>query len=286
MDLRCPHCQSYSVKLAGDELKCGDCGEAISLSELECSEGHKAPVSSISEIIYLTPTSIMLRDVSELIAHATDQRFNADEEYFCIQGNRLLVSFAANQVIYELSEIPEFAKLVGRKVSEDNGAHIKTALADFREKCKNPSIEKCANCVDKPRMKKCYLRLFGLLDGSFTPKPHQGHEYGDYNKLITIDGKQEQLVVAIKKSNSDDKEITLRDAQGKDIYSQVARYRADSTVNVIAVCVPRRLDAGFKALLRDDALHKNKKLLFIDGDNLVRLINGVILARKITLDEI
>jgi len=78
----------------------------------------------------------------------------------------------------------------------------------------------------------------------------------------------------------------LRDDVGSDLYSQVGSYLHDGRIDVIGICLPRKLEEGFAAMLKKDAQDKNKKLLIIDDDDLVQITYSVMQNKSIQLAAI
>lgn len=160
-------------------------------------------------------------------------------------------------------------------------------LGQFREKCNDSSKENCAGCVAKRVSPQCFMRLLALFDPSYHPSPHHGHEFGDYHRMVTLDGLPNvQLLTAMKSSQPAKTTVKLRHDLGKDIYSQVATYRKDATVGLVGILVPRRLEAGFKALLRTDAEQSNKKLVFFEEGEVVRIVHSVLKRRDLSFDDL
>ena len=134
------------------------------------------------------------------------------------------------------------------------------------------------------------MRLFGLFDPNYEPRPHQGHEFGDYSTLVNIENQQKTLVIAmksnIKRKKRAKKKVSLRDDVGSDLYSQVGAYLHDGSMDIIGICLPKKLEEGFAAMLKKDAQDKNKKLLIIDDDDLVQIVYSTMQNKGMQLDEI
>jgi len=89
----------------------------------------------------------------------------------------------------------------------------------------------------------------------------------------------------MKSSNKSGK-VKLRDSVGQDLHSQVAGYLHNGAVDVVGICLPRKLEEGFEAMLVRDARDKKKRLVLIDDDDLVQVTYSVMKKHKIAIDDI
>lgn len=288
--IHCSSCQSIITKVQNGQLICSNpsCHQEVPLHQVLCSEGHLNTVQSVSDLLHLFPEGNLMKDVIDLIGE-TGQYFNEDEESFYIRGDRLIFLHAVDgKTVYKIDDFNELAEFLPTSVPEADRNKIFSVLGQFKESYKCPcNIENCADCVENRRHEKCYLRLFGLFDPSFIPAPHHGFEYGDYNRSVILNGAQKQLVVAIKPAKPQKKSLTLRETKlGQDICSQLTQYRHDGTIDIIGICVPRKFSPSFRAALKTDAQRSGKKIIFIEEDDLVRIVYGTMLRRGISLDEI
>lgn len=289
-EVRCTNtaCQSLSVKIINNQLVCSDCRSTLNIEQIECSEGHTNIINSPADVVHVIPKYSLLDPISRLLSTSSNLTFNPDEEFFYIRGNRLFFCCSNNiKHVYLLEEVPEFARLLTNDVPPDQVTTIRNSLKNFKEKCGRPSIVNCGNCVEQRISNSCYLRLFGLFDPQYQLTPHQGHEYGDYSKLVTLEnGQQKQMVLLMKKANPSCKPISIRNGIGRDIYSQVALYLNDSSVDVIGICVPGSLAQDFKAFLKLQGRWSGKKFMFLSADELIRIIYNTLVSKNITLAEI
>ena len=276
-------CDSRDFVIQGDHVQCGSCSSLIQ-RRVQCLEGHNIAVNLISDCIELLSLSRLNDVVKKIMKEAADIIFNSSEESFSIRSNRLYYRTGLTKTIYKLQEIPDYQSLL-HDVPTGEDSNIRKAFVRFKERCPQMSNDNCSQCITNDVSNKCYLRLFGLFDPNYGPRPHQGHEFGDYSAYVNLDGTQQTLVVAMKSDKKKTK-VTLRDSVGRDLYSQVGGYFHDGRIDVVGVCLPRKLEEGFEAMLVRDARDKNKKLVVIDDDDLVQIAYSVMQNRNMQLDKI
>lgn len=285
-DVQCT-CGETDLSLDGDELVCSSCRSVIPADDLHCVEGHNTWSPSLESMTYTLPLSNLTKWVGELVTAATGKHTNNDEEDFYVRGTYLHYSNPDHRVVYDVDEIPELASLLEDTVPEDCEIQIKNAIPGFREKFPCASEVLCPTCITVRQNPHCYIRLFGLLDREFTPRPHQGHEFGDYARRVTLDGVPDrQLVITMKSGKPSGRAVTQRSHLGRDIYSQVDTYFHDARVDIVGICVPQRLDDGFKAVLRTNARLNNKKLIFLDASSIYRIVYSVMKKHALALSEV
>lgn len=282
-------CECGSIDFAVDpgHMRCEKCNTVD--PKISCFDGHRNSITKVEECIELLPLKKLNDLVSQILEEETDARFDPLQESFSVRNNRLFYRQDAGKTVYRLGEIPEF-KLALVDVPEAEFSPIKKAVATFAEKCPEAGTVNCANCIERNIGKKCYLRLFGLFDPNYEPRPHHGHEFGDYSTHITIDNRQKTTVIAMKalskRERKGNRKVTLRSELGSDLYSQVGGYLHDGRIDVVGVCLPRKLDEGFAASLKKDVQDKNKQLLIIDDDDLVQIAYSAMKRRNMELSEI
>jgi hypothetical protein len=275
-------CGSIDFLIEAGHIKCQACNAVV--SKVSCFDGHKNNISRTEECIEILPLSRLNDLIAKIFAEATDFNFVISRENFSIRNNRLFYKQDASNTIYRLNEIQHF-KQVLTNVPEQEIPIIRRAISQFRERCPSMSNENCSKCISGTDRKKCFLRLFGLYDSHYNPRPHQGHEFGDYSTVINIDNQQKTIVIAMK-SDSKKSKVRLRDPVGQDLYSQIGGYLHDGRIDMVGICLPRKLEEGFEAMLKKDAQDKNKKLLIVDDDDLVQITYSVMRNKNMQLDAI
>jgi hypothetical protein len=284
--IRCASCQGETITVEGTAIVCSSCKQPVDRERVECWQGHRCSVALLSDLVRLVPLSNLQQSVGELVAMCTGAPYNAAESYFHVSGQRLVFGESRSKTVRLLDEIPELEALLPVEVPERDREEILTALGQFKEKYGCMNTENCAGCVAQRRHEKCLLRLLGLFDPDYTPRPHQGDEYGDYSRMVTLDGAQRQLCVAMKTGKPSGREIRSRQPVGRDIATQVTGYRQDASMDIIGICVPQKLEDGFMSSLRLDAQRAGKSLVFIGPDGLVRIVYGAMQRHGIGLEDI
>ncbi len=280
----CGDIDNFSIK--DGHIKCKTCDNPI--LKILCFDGHKNHISQMKDCIELLPLSRLNDLIVNIFKETTELSFIGSQESFSIKNDRLFYRHDASKTVYRINEIPQYKQglLV---VPEKEISVIKKAINDFKEKCGKMSTDNCAQCIQNDIGTKCYLRLFGLFDSAYEPRPHQGHEFGDYSNLVNIENQQKTIAIAMKSNTKRTrklKKVKLRDAIGSDIYSQVGSYLHDGRIDVIGVCVPKKLEDGFAAMLKKDTQDKNKKLLIIDDDDLVQIAYSAMRKNNLSIEEI
>ena len=133
----------------------------------------------------------------------------------------------------------------------------------------------------------CLPKAFYTILPGFRPQPHKGLEYGDVAAPVKTAYCSYEMKGIIKKnsmnSTRNPKPITelmstyllSTSKEGEEIIRQfVEQGLIDSRVDLIAVIVPQFIDASFKGTLRFLAKLGNKKVMFIELDDITRLIEG------------
>lgn len=281
----CASCQATNFEFGEREIRCAACATTVDERRVVCAEGHTTSAPELSNLITLTPLSNLLEPVSQLVAACSEYSFDPAREFFRVKGTTLYFSTPERSSLYTLSDLEDVSALL---VGAPNMSRpdIGQALGDFKEKWDCMSTENCGTCVDDAHHTRCYLRLFGLFDPEYTPRPHQGHEYGDYSRTVSIRGRSKQLVVAMKSSTVSNRRITRNSALGREIHSQVAGYFNDPTVDIVAISVPRKLEEGFAAEVRLMATRVAKAILFIHADELERIVASVMARRGLRLEDV
>ena len=104
----------------------------------------------------------------------------------------------------------------------------------------------------------CLPKVFYGILPSYRPQPHKGGEFGDVSGQIQVGNSYYQMIGIIKK-NSENK-------SGR-------RSRERTTeVHAIAVIAPQYFDHGLKGTLKMLARLAGKKVLFIELDEICKLI--------------
>ena len=280
---KCGDIDEFSV--ADGKITCKRCGTLC--SDVLCFDGHKNHILKMEDCIEILPLSKLNDLIVKIFKEDSDLNFIASQESFSIKNGRLFYRKGTSKTVYRISDIPKYKqKLLA--VPEQEVPVIKKAIKKFKEKCDNSNTDNCAQCIQNDVGTRCYLRLFGLFDSDYTPRPHHGHEFGDFSTFVNIENQQKTMVIAMKSNPKQKglKEIKLRDKAGQDIYTQVGGYLHDGKIEVVGISVPKKLEESFAAMLKKDAQDKNKKLVVIDDDDLVQIAYSAMQKRNLLIEEI
>jgi hypothetical protein len=287
MDAHCKTCGDLILAQKDLRLTCQSCAVEIGLSDLQCPDGHQVNTASLQNILEILPTQKLRTFIGRIVAGSSKYRLSYSEDLFVIRDQLFIYTGSGGRIEYTLDEIPELSALISNTLDEADLESAKNLLAIYKEKCSKSSTENCAKCVSHRVGEKCYLRLFGLWDSEYSPTPHHGDEYGDYRRTVTIDGvHQKQLVVLMKSGKPSASEVRLRSDMGRDIQSQFAGYLRNTSVDIIGIAVPKKLDRQFLSFMRQDARLHNKKLLLLDQDGLSRIVASVLKLQGIRPDDL
>ena len=200
-ELQCASCHEDKFNISEGKLACRLCKALVQPDNVQCAAGHTVVMPHLANLVNLIPEDILLDRVAKLLSETDSQTFNVKKEFFRISGSTLFYGRPNEHIIYTIQEIPEFQALLAEPAKDDELQPILARLSKFKEKCDTPTNEKCATCLHDNHGTGCYIRLFGLFDPEYTPKPHQGHEFGDYARNITVESGSCELVVEMKSRN-------------------------------------------------------------------------------------
>lgn len=272
---RCPNC-GLDLKLTADEKLYCSCGAPL---QLQCSEGH----SHCKIENWFIPTSRMCSMINQNIKKIYKQE--SLDLIMCIIGDTLHISHIseANTGGTELyfDEIEYFSKL---PTPTETACNIAVKMG---EKCgETCSNEKICKCVTDSSM-ACLPKAFYTIIPGFRPQPHNGLEYGDVSGEIRTANASYEMVGIIKKNSKNSKKhpkpiqelitthLLSTSREGQEIIRQfVEQGLNDGRAEVIAVIAPQYFDNSFKGTLRLLAKIAGKKVLFVELDEVARLLLG------------
>ena len=283
----CEECGSYEIPYCascGKLLECDDsgwlhcsCGAPF---QVQCFEGHR----SCRVDNWYIPTSKMYTMLKQNICAA----FKQDKPDFamCIMGDILHIvqpyKVKAEGVEIYFNEIENFSSLPSSpSVSTQKYSVCLGEKCDGT--CSNAKINKCTTDCSMA----CLVKAFYTILPGFRPQPHKGTEYGDVAAQVIAGSHTYEMKGIIKKntmhSTRSPKPIDVlmnthllsTSKAGEEIIRQfVEQGLIDNRVDLIAVIAPQYFDNSFKGTLRFLAKLCNKKVLFIELDNVARLIEG------------
>ena len=91
--------------------------------------------------------------------------------------------------------------------------------------------------------------------------------------LVTYSGKNLTFLGAAKSVNSRTPKITKSSAIGREIIQQVIDAFNDNRAEIVGVVYPDMIDDQLKYLLFHEAKVHNKKLIILDNDFMIRLLD-------------
>ena len=283
----CEQCGSYEIPY------CAECGKPMECDEngrlhcscgapfhVQCFEGHRA---CRVENWYI-PTSRMYTMINQNI-HAAFKQDTADL-VMCIMGSALYIAqpciVRTEGVEVFFNQIDCFSCLPA--TAKENTKKYAVYLG---EKCDGTcSNAKIGRCIADSSM-ACLPKAFYTLLPGFRPQPHKGLEYGDVAAQINVGSCAYEMKGIIKKNTmnsgrtSKSVDVLLNthllstSKAGEEIIRQfVEQGLVDNRVDLIAVIAPQYFDNSFKGTLRFLAKLGGKKVMFIELDDVARLIEG------------
>lgn len=282
----CNECDSYEIPY------CANCGEELTFNRkgmLECS--CDAPLSiTCSEqhnSCEIKPWYIPHGRLVEMInKNILNVYKNHDLNYIlCVMGDDLYIVRQNNEtdsmVEIHFSDVSCFKSDLLPDVS------IRPFAVRMKEKCEGIcSAQKIDECVNNADM-SCLPKLFYGILPAYRPQPHKGGEFGDVSGQIFVDGKYYQMIGIIKKNSENksgkgrtrtvdeltQKKLLTTSNEGEEIIRQfVEQGMVDSRVEVIAVIAPQYFDHSLKGTLRMLAKLSGKKIIFVELDEVCKLI--------------
>lgn len=198
-----------------------------------------------------------------------------NNEYFTLTSGSLTILKSPNYEKLKASDIQDFAPIVNRKLTHSSDV-LQSSLKQLKEKCSHPTNDECSQCKNKPICDindvQCILKLFEDFEG-YTPQPHQGHEFGDVSMLVTYNGNNLTFLGAAKSVNLRTPKTTKASALGREIIQQVIDAFNDNRAEIVGVIYPDMIDDQLKYLLFHEAKVHNKKLVILDKEFMLRLLD-------------
>ena len=283
----CEQCDGYENPI------CSECGQELLATQdgmvycrcgapvkLKCSEGH----SSCNIINWYLPTNIMKIMIERNISRAFKQ--NKYEYIMCAIGDTLHIvpacysDFDGVEVFFD--EVSCFATLPQSPKNSYREYAVK-----LNEKCNGTcSYKKISSCVHDTSM-HCLPKAFHSVIPKFRLQPHKGMEYGDFSGEIETTGAHYEMKGIIKKNSKNSAHskkktdeliatsLLSTSKEGEEIIRQfVEQGMADTRAQLIAIVAPQYIDNSLKGTLRFLARCSNKKVLFVELDEMARLLEG------------
>ena len=198
-----------------------------------------------------------------------------------ISVKKWFAQYVHSDVISMFGEIDDSEKIT------KNVFALLHSMSHLGEKCDGTcSNAKIGRCIADSSM-ACLPKAFYTLLPGFRPQPHKGLEYGDVAAQINVGSCAYEMKGIIKKNTmnsgrtSKSVDVLLNthllstSKAGEEIIRQfVEQGLVDNRVDLIAVIAPQYFDNSFKGTLRFLAKLGGKKVMFIELDDVARLIEG------------
>lgn len=271
-----PHCEACSKPLKYSktgQLYC-DCGAPLKIT---CPEGHLCRVD-----YWYIPTSKFISMIERNIFQAFK---DIDAKYFmCIMDNQVHIVHTQSSE-YDGVEIAFSDISCFKNCPTTVNAATKHIAVRLNEKCENSCTKaKIEKCINDGSM-VCLPKLFYSILPGYRPQPHKGGEYGDISGEVSVGATHYEMKGIIKKNTKNSGRTTKTGEQlveeyllsttkeGEEIIRQfVEQGMVDSRCQLIAVIAPQYFDHDFKGTLRYLARLSNKKVVFIELDEVCKII--------------
>lgn len=283
----CEQCGSHEIPY------CGACGKPMQCTEdgrlwcscgapfqIQCFEGHR----SCRIDNWYIPTTKMYTMLKQNI-HAAFKHDTPDL-VMCIMGGDVHIaqpcSVDTDGVEIHFDDITCFSSLPPESRNEAREFAVRMG-EKCNGTCTKAKIDRCLSDGNYACLPKAF---YSILPG-FRPQPHTGYEYGDVSAEICTASRAYEMKGIIKKNSMNSARSNRTISQliethllstsppGEEIIRQfVEQGLADKRATLIAVIVPQYFDNSFKGTLRFLAKLGGKKVLFIELDDVARLIDG------------
>lgn len=280
-------CSDFSItKKSPAKIICGNCGETQQGTfSFNCESGHLNTVSDINEIIELISTDEFTEKIESTIKLYFPKVSFEKNEYFSISSFGLELHKSPDYEKLKPSDIVDFKPIVNRTILKPID-ELTSIYKRLKEKCPHPTNEKCAKCkaqlFSSSKDIGCILKLFEGFEG-YTPQPHQGHEFGDVSMLVNLRGRNMTFLGAAKSipEGAKNKKITKSSDLGREIIQQVIDAFHDARAEIIGVIYPDIIDDQLKYLLYHQAKLNNKRLVILDADFMIKLLDKYLVDHNI-----
>lgn len=263
------------------KIVCKDCGKMQEGPFMfDCEIGHTNTIDNISNVISLVATDDFVDKLSNTIKLYYKDFSLEKGEYFVLSNGALTLRSSPNYEKLKPSDIEEFAPIVNRKLEHSLDV-LQSKMKDLKEKCLYPTNIQCSQCKYNQlcdiKDLKCLMKLFEDFEG-YTPQPHQGHEFGDISMLLSLNGKNVTFLGVAKSGIS---KITKSSKTGREIIQQVIDAFNTAQSELIGVIYTGLIDDQLKYLLFHEAKVHNKKIVILDEDFMLHLLDKYLTDRKL-----
>lgn len=284
--VKCGFSDFSITKKSPAKIICSYCGETQQGTfSFNCESGHVTNATDINDVIELISTDEFTEKIGSTIKLYFPEVCFEKNEYFSISSSGIELHKSPDYEKLKPSDITDFQPIVNRVILKPVD-ELTGFYKSLREKCLYPTNEKCAKCKEQPCSSTkdigCILKLFECFEG-YIPQPHQGHEFGDVSMLVNLRGRNMTFLGAAKSipEGAKSKKITKSSNLGREIIQQVLDAFHDSRAEIIGVIYPDIIDDQLKYLLYHQAKLNNKRLVILDADFMLKLLDKYLTDHKI-----
>lgn len=305
LDFHCPTCSSSSIKCAncngevdyaGNKfaLKCKKCGKVIENlnEEILCTGGHKIRGTLADYTIAILSKSGKDK-LNDLFKEFEINYSIKEEETIIIRNRNIGYNYNLEKIEYSIEDIEEFKNLVKlNKISQAIKSSMLNNLQITQEKCENHTNENCRKClVEPPKDYPCIQRVIGSFFHYSELHAHSGHEFGDFSFRANIEGKDIRIPCIVKpykfkKTKHKINRIDLTMGNDDRLFNQSFIELNSDTTEMIGVITGGYIDSKLKEAIKDLARYKQKKVLFVDMDDLIRIYSRFDWQNKQPMDSL
>ncbi len=276
--VKCGYSDFSLTKKSPAKIICSSCGETQQGTfSFICESGHLNTVSDINEIIELISTDEFTEKIESTIKLYFPEVFFEFNEYISISSSGIELHKSPDYEKLKPSDIADFQPIANRTILKPIDT-LTGIYKSLKEKCSHPTNENCAKCKAQPCLSSndigCMLKLFEGFEG-YIPQPHQGHEFGDVSMLLNLRGRNITFLGAAKsiQGGAKSKKVTKSSDLGREIIQQVIDAFHDARAEIIGVIYPDIIDDQLKYLLYHQAKLNNKRLVILDADFMIKLLD-------------
>ena len=282
----CDNCGSSIFSITKKEparIICQDCGSDQSGSfSFTCESGHISLFDSIDDVVELISTDSFSQKLFETIKKYFPNITFEQNEFLSITTSGLTILRSPSYEKLRPSDIESFSLISNRDLANDF-EKLSKVLYGLKEKCSNPTNDKCLKCryghCEKAEEIGCLLKLFEGFEG-FTAQPHQGHEFGDVSTVVTINGCNKTFLGVAKSGSS---KVTKSSSTGREVIQQVIDSFNDVRAEITGFIYPGVVDDQLKQLLYNEAKVHNKSFVLMDNEFMIKLLDYYISEHGLTL---
>lgn len=269
-----------SVRFSGRTLtaNCEACKEIVTnVSEhFECFCGNQFE-GGFNENIIALPT----KELINLVNSTADEiglsyKLEPNEVLKFSNGDFEILS-TNYKFLYYFDEFPTFQCIPSLNDIDPEIAKAQILNVEYylQEKCKNYNDHNCRNCLIEAKG-NCLQRVIAYFTNGEL-HAHSSVEFGDVSFRLNIDGRSYNVVCLAKnyseapKARGEDRKYTMKNNSG--LLNQVVETVFDSRIDFIGIISGADLDPRLKESIISLVKIQNKKIVFFEKKDLVRILS-------------